>query len=105
MAKARSTPRTRASISVYWQGPSVGYDFGAAGSRTLFLIYGLAEPDAIHRRFAGIDGSAFLVGGVGVTYLQGGDVILAPIRTGLGLRLGASVGYLRFTPRASWNPF
>ncbi len=98
-------PRRGSARPVYWHGPSVGYDFGAAGSRTLFLIYGLDDPDAIHRRFAGVDGSAYLVGGVGVTYLRGGNVVLAPIRTGLGLRLGASVGYLRFTPRATWNPF
>lgn len=98
-------PRRGSAQPIYWNGPSVGYDFGAAGSRTLFLIYGPAEAHALHRRFAGIDGSAYLVGGVGVTYLRGGDIVLAPIRTGLGLRLGASIGYLRFTPRATWNPF
>ena len=98
-------PRRGTARAIHWHGPSVGYDFGAAGSRTLFLIYGLDDPDSIHRSFAGIDGSAYLVGGVGMTYLRGGNVVLAPIRTGLGLRLGANVGYLRFTPRATWNPF
>jgi hypothetical protein len=90
---------------VYWHGPSLGYDFGAEGSRTMFLIYRLADPEALFRSFTGIDGSAYLVGGVGITFLKGGDVIMAPIRSGLGLRLGANVGYVRFTPKATWNPF
>ena len=71
----------------------------------MFLIYNLHEPDAIYRTFSGIDGSAYLVGGVGITYLKGGDVVMAPIRSGLGLRVGASLGYIRFTREASWNPF
>ena len=89
---------------IYWQGPSVGYDFGLTGSRTMILIYGLVEPDQMLQRFGGIDGSAYLVGGAGVTLLKKGPVILAPIRTGLGLRLGANVGYLRFTPKPRFNP-
>ena len=89
---------------IYWQGPSVGYDFGLTGSRTMILIYNLANPDEMLQRFGGIDGSAYLVGGVGVTVLKKGPIILAPIRTGLGLRLGANVGYLRFTPRPRFNP-
>ncbi len=93
------------SMPVYWHGPSLGTDFGASGSRTLFLIYNLDEPDALFRYFAGVDGSAYVVGGAGFTLLKGGDVIMAPIRTGLGLRVGASVGYIRFTPKATWNPF
>ncbi len=90
---------------VYWHGPSVGTDFGASGSRTLFLIYSLKEPDALYRSFSGVDGSAYFVGGVGVTLLKGGDIVMAPIRSGLGLRVGANVGYVRFTDRPTWNPF
>lgn len=90
---------------VYWHGPSIGTDFGAAGSRTMFLIYNLREPSQLYRGFTGVDGSAYFVGGVGLTFLKGGDVIMAPIRSGLGFRLGANVGYIRFTPRATWNPF
>lgn len=97
--------RNGGSQKVYWHGPSIGYDLGAAGSRTLFLIYDLQEPGGIFRRFTGVDGSAYLVGGVGMTLLKGGPVIMAPIRSGLGLRIGASIGYLRFTPRPTWNPF
>jgi hypothetical protein len=90
---------------VYWHGPSVGYDFGASGSRTLFLIYGLQEARELYSGFSGIDGSAYFIGGAGITFLSNNKVIMAPIRTGLGFRLGANVGYLRFTSRATWNPF
>ncbi|MCB1520242.1 MAG: DUF1134 domain-containing protein [Hyphomicrobiaceae bacterium] len=90
---------------IYWHGPSIGYDFGAEGSRTLFLVYKLTAPEDLYRRFAGVDGSAYLVGGVGVTLLKGGPILMAPIRTGLGLRLGANIGYVKFTPNATWNPF
>ncbi|MGQ0457517.1 MAG: EipA family protein [Hyphomicrobium sp.] len=95
----------KATRTIYWHGPSVGTDFGASGSRTMFLIYKLSEPDAIYRSFTGVDGSAYFVGGVGVTLLKGGDVIMAPIRSGLGLRIGASLGYVRFTDSPTWNPF
>lgn len=97
--------RNGGSQKVYWHGPSIGYDLGAEGSRTLFLIYDLHEPDTLFRRFTGVDGSAYLVGGVGMTLLKGGQVTMAPIRSGLGLRLGASIGYVRFSPRPTWNPF
>jgi len=90
---------------VYWHGPSVGTDFGASGGRTMFLIYKLHDPKDLYRSYTGIDGSAFFVGGVGITLLKGGEVLMAPIRSGLGLRLGANLGYVRFTERATWNPF
>ena len=97
--------RTGGTQQVFWHGPSIGYDVGAEGSRTLFLIYNLDEANSLFRRFTGVDGSAYLVGGVGMTLLKGGPVLMAPIRSGLGLRLGASIGYVRFTPRPTWNPF
>lgn len=90
---------------VYWHGPSVGTDFGASGSRTLFLIYRMNHSDDLYRNFTGIDGSAYFVGGVGLTLLKGGQVIMAPIRSGVGMRLGANVGYVRFTRQPTWNPF
>jgi hypothetical protein len=97
--------RSGGSGKVYWHGPSIGTDFGASGSRTMFLIYRLREPEALYRQFTGIDGSAYFIGGVGITFLKGGPVIMAPIRTGLGFRIGANIGYIRFTPRPTWNPF
>jgi hypothetical protein len=90
---------------LYWQGPSVGYDLGAEGSKTMVLVYNLRSPGEIYSAFAGIDGSAYLVGGVGVTFLADSHVILAPIRSGLGLRLGANLGYLKYTREPTWNPF
>jgi hypothetical protein len=97
--------RSGGKEKVYWHGPSLGYDVGAEGSRTLFLIYRLSDAQHLFRSFTAIDGTAYLVGGVGLTFLKGGDVIMAPIRSGLGLRIGASIGYIRFTARPTWNPF
>jgi hypothetical protein len=90
---------------VYWQGPSVGYDFGAEGSKTMVLVYNLRDPSQIYTRFAGVEGSAYLVGGVSIQFQQHGDVVLAPIRSGVGLRLGANLGYLKYTRSPTWNPF
>lgn len=90
---------------VFWQGPSVGYDFGAEGSKTMVLVYDLRSPGQIFNTFGGVDGSAYLIGGVGVTFLTRDDVVLAPIRSGIGLRLGANVGYLKYTREPTWNPF
>jgi len=90
---------------VFWEGPSVGFDTGGEGARTMMLVYNLPATDAIYQRFAGIDGSAYFIGGFGMTALASGNVIVVPIRSGVGLRLGANLGYLKFTPRATWNPF
>jgi hypothetical protein len=91
--------------SIYWQGPSIGADIGATGSRTLFLVYNLDNATTLYKRFHGIDGTAYVAGGFGLTVFQSGNLLIVPIRTGLGLRLGASVAYLKFTERASLNPF
>jgi len=92
-------------LKVYWQGPSIGWDAGAEGSKVMVLVYNLRDPEEIHQRFGGVDGSAYLVGGVGLTFLKSGPVIVAPIRSGVGLRFGANVGYLKYTRRPTWNPF
>jgi len=92
-------------LRVYWQGPSLGFDFGGDGARTMMLVYSLPATEAIYQRFAGIDGSAYFVGGLGMTALTANNIVVVPIRTGIGLRLGANVGYLKFTPAATWNPF
>jgi len=92
-------------LRVYWQGPSIGWDYGGEGARTMMLIYNLPATEAIYQRFGGVDGSAYLVGGFGMTVLTANNIVLVPIRSGLGLRLGANIGYLKFTPQATWNPF
>ncbi len=92
-------------LQVYWQGPSVGFDLGGNASRVFILCYNLFYPDAIFRRIPGVDGSAYLVGGMGVNYLRGDGMTLAPIRAGVGLRLGASVGYLSFSRQRNILPF
>jgi hypothetical protein len=90
---------------VYWQGPSLGFDAGADGDRTMMLVYNLPAVDAIFRRYGGLDGSAYFVGGFGFTALGADGVVVVPIRTGVGARLGVNLSYLKFTPRATWNPF
>jgi hypothetical protein len=90
---------------VFWEGPSIGWDLGGDGARTMMLVYNLPSTDSVYRRFAGIDGSAYIVGGLGMTALTDGNIVVVPIRSGVGLRLGANVGYLKFTQRATWNPF
>ena len=90
---------------VYWQGPSLGFDFGGDGARTMMLVYRIPAAEAIYQRFVGIEGSAYFVGGLGMTALAFDNVVVVPIRSGVGLRLGANVGYLKFTPAPTWNPF
>ena len=90
---------------VFWQGPSIGFDFGGEGARTMMLVYNLPSVGALYQRFAGIDGSAYFIGGFGFTALTAEGITLVPIRTGVGWRLGVNLGYLKFTPQATWNPF
>ncbi len=90
---------------IYWQGPSIGYDIGAEGAKTMVLVYHLRDINKLYKRFAGVDGSAYLVGGIGVTFQKRGRIVLALIRSGVGVRLGANVGYLKYTRRPTWNPF
>jgi hypothetical protein len=91
-------------LKVYWQGPSIGFDAGGEGARTMMLVYSLPATQAIYERFGGIDGSAYFIGGFGMTALTANNIVLVPIRSGVGLRLGANVGYLKFTPKPTWNP-
>ncbi len=90
---------------VYWQGPSVGFDFGGNAAKSMTLAYNIKSPDDIFKRYPGVSGSFYFVAGVGVNYQQAGDVILAPMRTGVGLRAGANVGYLHYGKGHSWIPF
>jgi hypothetical protein len=91
--------------TVYWQGPSAGWDFGGNAVKSFTLVYSLPNGDAIYRRYPGVEGSAYLVGGIGINYQQRDDVILAPMRSGVGVRLGAAVGYLKYTKSREWLPF
>src|ERR1700736_4869549 len=92
-------------VRVFWQGPSLGFDAGADGARTMMLLYNLPRTEAIFDRFGGVAGSAYFVGGLGMTALTSGDGLMVVVRTGVGLRLGANLGYLKFTTRPTWNPF
>jgi hypothetical protein len=96
--------KNRTPQPVYWQGPSVGWDFGGNASRVFTLCYNLQYPEAVFRRYPGVDGSAYLIGGLGVNYQRAEQITLAPVRTGLGLRLGANVGYLAYSRKRNWIP-
>ena len=87
----------RPQQKVFWQGPSIGWDLGGNASRVFTLCYNLQYPDMIYRRFPGVEGSAYFVGGLGANYQRAENVTLAPIRAGVGLRLGANVGYLAYS--------
>jgi hypothetical protein len=89
----------------FWQGPSLGIDYGGQGTRVMMLVYDLPSVDALYARFGGVSGSAFVVAGVGMTVLRNENVVLVPIRTGVGARLGVNIGYLKLTRSPTWNPF
>jgi hypothetical protein len=97
--------RNAGDVRVFWEGPSFGFDFGAEGARTMMLVYSLPQTEAIFNRFGGINGSAYLVGGFGMTALSRSDIVVVPIRSGIGLRLGANLGWVKFTDSPTWNPF
>jgi hypothetical protein len=90
---------------VYWQGPSIGFDTGGNAARVFTLTYNLRRPDSIFHRYPGVDGSAYFVGGVGVNYQRRENTTLAPMRAGVGFRLGANIGYLAYSRRRRINPF
>src|SRR5262249_34158339 len=93
------------TTKVYWQGPSIGFDVGGNASKSFTLVYNLPRPDAIFERFPGVDGSAYFVAGISVNYQQNGRVILAPMRTGVGLRGGVNIGYLAYSRERNILPF
>lgn len=90
---------------VYWTGPSIGFDAGANAGSTFVLVYNLYDTEDIYKRFPSGEGVAYLVGGFNASYLRRGDVVLIPIRVGAGLRLGANVGYMKFSKKQRWMPF
>jgi hypothetical protein len=90
---------------IFWQGPSIGWDFGGNGARTMTLVYNSDSPSDLYTRFGGVEGSAYLIGGLGVNFQKKDNIVLAPIRTGVGARLGANIGYLKYSDSPTWNPF
>ena len=97
----KRTPPT----DVFWQGPSIGFDFGGNVSKVFTLVYKLKSTNDLFRRFPGVDGSLYVVAGVSLNYQQAGKTVLAPIRTGAGLRAGVNIGYLHYSQEHSWLPF
>jgi hypothetical protein len=97
--------RDGTSMEVYWRGPSVGIDIGGSAAKTFMLVYDLESLDALFRRFGGVEGSLFYVGGVGANYNRNGQTVLAPVRFGVGWRQGVNVGYLQLSRERSWLPF
>ena len=95
----------RPAEQVFWQGPSAGFDFGGNGSRVFTLCYALQDDEQIFRRFPGVDGSIYFIAGFGVNYQRADGVTLAPIRTGVGARAGANVGYLDYSRKRHISPF
>ena len=92
-------------LPIYWQSPSLGFDLGVNAGKVFTLVYGMTKPEQIFQRFPGVDGSAYLLGGFGMNYQRSGDITLAPIRVGVGLRLGAALGYQVYTRDQEVNPF
>ena len=97
--------RNAGDQKVYWEGPSLGFDAGANGDRTMMLVYSLPSTQGIFQRFGGVDGSAYFIGGFGFTALTNNRIVVVPIRSGVGARLGVAISYLKFTPQPTWNPF
>ena len=97
--------RNQGDYPLFWQGPTIGFDAGGDGSKVMMLAYNLTSTNDVFNRFPGVDGSAYVVGGIGMTVLKQGNVVVVPIRSGIGLRAGLNVGYLHFTQQPTWNPF
>jgi hypothetical protein len=103
--EGRLYTRTSGEQALYWQGPSVGFDLGGDGARVMMLVYNLPSVAQLFQRYVGVNGSAYLVGGFGMTVLAADLTYVVPVRAGVGARLGINLGYLKFTDRPTWNPF
>lgn len=97
--------RVEGERPVYWTGPSIGFDAGANAGNTFVLVYNLFDSEEIYKRFPAGEGAAYLIGGFNASYMRRGDVVLIPIRVGVGARLGANIGYMKFRKKQSWMPF
>ena len=97
--------RNAGTYRVYWQGPSLGLDIGANGNRVMMMVYNLPAVTAMYNRFVGVNGSAYVVAGLGMTVLSRDRIYVVPVVSGVGARLGFNFGYLKFTTQKTWNPF
>ena len=104
-ATATLVTKSGESRRVYWSGPSIGFDYGGNASKVFVLVYHLNDSEQLFQRYPAVDGSFYFVGGAGINYQQRDEVILAPIRLGVGLRAGASIGYMHYTKTKTYNPF
>ena len=99
------THKVEGQRAVYWTGPSLGFDFGGDAANVFVLVYNLYDSQDLYKRFAQVEGRAYFVGGLSATYLRRGDIALIPVRLGVGVRLGANVGYMKFSEKSRWLPF
>jgi hypothetical protein len=97
--------RVEGDRAVFWTGPTVGFDFGADATKVFVLVYNLHDGQDLFKRYPAAEGHAYALGGFTASYLRRGDVVLIPVRLGVGLRLGANVGYMRFSEKTRWLPF
>jgi hypothetical protein len=97
--------RNVGELPLYWQGPTIGLDFGGDGSKVMMLVYNLPQLNDIYERYPGVDGSAYVIGGLGLAVIKRRHVGMVPLRSGVGARLGLNVGYYKFTQEPTWNPF
>ncbi|MES2753512.1 MAG: DUF1134 domain-containing protein [Pseudomonadota bacterium] len=90
---------------VHWTGPSVGFDLGGDANKVFILVYNLYDTEDIYQRFPAAEGRLYFIGGFAATYLRRGNIVLIPIRLGVGYRAGVNVGYLKLTKKGKWLPF
>ncbi|MFQ5535517.1 MAG: DUF1134 domain-containing protein [Sphingomonadales bacterium] len=105
VGKGQLTHKIEGTRKIYWIGPSIGLDLGGNLSKTFTLVYNLDDSDDIYRRFAGVDGSFYYIAGLGVNYQRRGNIVLAPIRSGVGLRVAGNFGWVHYTRKRTWFPF
>ena len=99
------THKVEGDRAVYWTGPSLGFDVGGDAAKVFVLVYNLYDSQDLYKRFAQVEGRAYFVGGLSATYLRRGDIVLIPVRLGVGVRLGANIGYMKFSEKSRWLPF
>ncbi len=99
------THKVEGQMPVYWTGPSVGFDVGGDANKVFVLVYNLYDTADLYRRFPAAEGRLYFVGGFAATYLRRGNVVLIPVRLGVGYRAGVNVGYMKFTQKSNWLPF